>query len=782
MPLKQENRLIAIETPLGANALGLRSVTVQEHLSRLFQIEAQLLSEDAKVDFDRVVGHNVTIRLQLDSKTARYFNGFVSRFVQEGTSEGYAQYRATVVPWLWFLTRAADCRIFQDKTVPEIIEEVFKAHGFADYKLSLSTTYPKREYCVQYRETDFNFVSRLMEQEGIYYFFEHENGKHTLVLADSPSAHNPFPNYDKIEFQEFEKGAARREVITDWILDKELQPVAYALSDFDFTKPKTSLRAVASVTRQHGAAHFEVFDYPGEYVETSEGERLANARLEELQTQHETLRGRSRARGLAAGCLFTLTGHPRADQNREYLITGVTLEADAGEFASGGAKGGEEFFTCGFTAIPKDQTFRAPRLTPKPVVQGPQTAIVVGPSGEEIYTDKYGRVKVKFHWDRDPKADQSSSCWIRVAQVWAGKKWGAIYTPRVGQEVIVEFLEGDPDQPIITGRVYNAEAMPPYELPARATVSTLKSNSSKGGQGFNEIRFEDKKGQEQLFIHAERNLDTRVKKESFEWVGDKRHLIVEKDQLDHVKGKRDVRVEGDEALQVDGNAHLTIKGARAIEVGGKLSLTVKGDVAEAFQAAHSEQTSGNYYLKAAGVVIEASSGITLKVGGSSVVVDSAGVTLKGSLIVLDGGAVQICSGPGSPAMAGSAASADAPAAPAEAAEADKAKPGEVESVSASGATRGPGTFGSVTVGGEGEKGAGGAEEKVWYEFQVLDAAGQPVRNEKCKLYLSDGTTRDKRTDGNGRVRLENLAPGISVSLQLTERADAEWDKLRDEEV
>jgi type VI secretion system secreted protein VgrG len=626
MPIKQDNRSLAITTALGPDVLAVRSISVQERLGRLFQIEAELSSEDGTVDFDKVVGQNCTIRLQLGQKDSRYFNGNVSRLVQVANRGGYAHYRATIVPWLWFLTRTADCRIFQQKSVPEIIEAVFKAHGFNDFQLKLSGSYEKWDYCVQYRETDFNFVSRLMEQEGIYYFFEHENGKHVLVLADSASAHKPLKGYEEIIFHELEQGAVAREVVTDWVVEKEVQPVAYALNDFNFEKPKASLLSNSNVTRQHGAANFEIYDYPGEYDVHGEGDRLAKIRIEELQTQFETLRGQTSARGVAAGHSFKLKNHPRKDQNREYLVTSVSLQADAGDYASGGEQG--ESFSCNFTVIDLQQAFRAARLTPKPIVQGPQTAMVVGPKGEEIHTDKYGRVKVQFHWDRYGKADENSSCWIRVSSEWAGKKWGAIYLPRIGQEVIVEFLEGDPDCPIITGRVYNGEAMPPYELPGKATISTVKSNSSKGGAGFNEFRFEDKKGEEQIFMHGEKNLDINIKNDAFELIGNDRHLIIKKDQIEHVENNRSEIVDADHMEKIGKDRHLKVVGKEAKEVGDSLSLTVKGDVIEVFKAKHSEATTGDYYLKADNVVIEGMTNVTIKVGGSSIAIAADGIALK----------------------------------------------------------------------------------------------------------------------------------------------------------
>jgi type VI secretion system secreted protein VgrG len=644
MPLNQDTRSLAITTPLADNVLALRSFSIREQLGRLFQIDAELSSEDGGIDLDDVVGNNVTIRLSLSQGGDRFFNGFVSRLTQVADQSGYAHYRATIVPWLWFLTRTADCRIFQTQSAPDIIEAVFKGHGFHDYKLSLSGSYVTRDYCVQYRETDFNFVSRLMEQEGIYYFFQHENGKHTLVLADSISAHSPYTGYEEITFNRVDTGASDREVITDWTMEKEAQPVACALNDFDFTKPKTSLRSNTNVSRPYGAAQFEIYDYPGEYVDPSEGDRLSGVRLDELQTQYQTLYGQASARGVVTGSTFTLKNHPRDDQNDDYLVTGVSIHADAGEFASSKNEG--EFFSCSFTAMPKSQQFRSARLTPKPIVQGPQTAMVVGPTGEEIYTDQYGRVKLQFHWDRYGAADENSSCWVRVSQYWAGKKWGAMHIPRTGQEVIVEFLEGDPDRPIVTGRVYNDVSMPPYGLPAEMTKSTVKSNSSKGGNGFNEIRFEDKKGSEQVFIHGEKDLDIRVKNNGFENIGTDRHLVVAQNRFEHVQNNRNETVDNNHNEQITKDRNLSVGGKEAKAVTGSLSLTVSGDVIEVFKGKHSEQVTSDYYLQADNIVIEGMTSITINVGSSYIAIDATGISLgtSGTITLTDSQGLTVKSG------------------------------------------------------------------------------------------------------------------------------------------
>jgi type VI secretion system secreted protein VgrG len=625
----QQHRLLAIGTALGDDALMVKNMLVSEQLGRLFHIETELRSEDTAVDFDQVVGTNATLRLEMPDGNTRYFNGYISRFVQTEQGRGYAHYRATLVPWLWLLTRTADCRIFQNQTAPAIIEAVFKALGFKDYKLSLSGSYSTREYCVQYRETDFNFVSRLMEQEGIYYFFEHDNGVHTMVLADAPSAHSAFGDYDTLTYRtrmEME-GDQTAESVTEWMIEKEVQPGVYALADFNFTTPASPIVVNANITRQSAAAGFEVFDYPGVYGVRGDGEAYAKVRIQELQARYEVLRGQATARGVCTGYKFTLKGHPRTDQNREYLVTGASIHASAAEFESSGKQSGAEFFSCSFTAIATTEQFRAARLTAKPLVQGPQTAFVVGTSGEEVETDQYGRVKVQFPWDRYGTADQNSSCWVRVSQACAGKGWGAISLPRIGQEVVVEFLEGDPDRPIVTGRVYNATNTVPYALPDNKTMSTFKSNSSKGGQGFNELRFEDKKGSEQIFIHGEKNLDIRIKNDAFETTEHDHNLVVGHDSFEHVVNNRNEAVDATHKEKIGADRNLNVVGKEAKAVGGSLSLTVSGDVIEVFKGNHSEQVTSDFYLKADNIVIEGMTNVTIKVGQSYIAIESGGISI-----------------------------------------------------------------------------------------------------------------------------------------------------------
>jgi type VI secretion system secreted protein VgrG len=749
MAIPQLYRPIAIGTPLGDDVLAVKSLRACEPLGRPFRLDLELLSEDDAIDFDSIVGENVTVRLETTRGSTRFFNGIVSDFAQCPAEGRTARYRATVVPWLWLLTRTSDCRIFQGKSVPEIIKEVFHDHGLADYDDRLAGAYPEREYCVQYRETDFAFVSRLMEAEGIYYFFEHDDGRHTLVLADGPAAHEPFAGYETIAYRPPSSGSSDIEHIRSWTVRKRVQPGGYALNAFDFQNPKKSLHTLSKMHRGHAWSGFEMYDYPGRYTEYDDGERYARLRLEEFHAQHEAVEGESDARGIAAGYSFELTDHPRDDQCREYLVTSTTLtvEADAYESTSPGTHE-LPFWHCTFTAIDATTTFRPLRATPQPRIEGPQTAIVTGSADEEIYTDEYGRVKVQFHWDRYGEADEMSSCWIRVAQSWAGKKWGAMFLPRVGQEVIVEFLEGDPDRPIITGRVYNGSLMPPYELPGNKTLSTVKSNSSKGGRGFNEIRLEDKKDEEQIFIHAQKNQDVRVNNDCFETVGNNRHLVVKKDQFEHVGNNRHAIVDADHMEEIGKDRHLRVNGKEAKDVAGSHSFTVQGDVIEVFKANHSEEAAQGLFLKAMNVQIEAMAEIELKCGGSSIVLTPAAIYIVG------GPLVNINSGSGPPVVK-PPLNAAPPASPTAAEEADDADPGEVAKIKAQQRQSGAGKYGAAHV----EPYSPDEEKTSWVEIELVGEDESPIPGERYRVELPDGTVAEGTLDENGCARVDGIDPG-----------------------
>ncbi|KIV69563.1 VgrG protein [Pseudomonas sp. FeS53a] len=582
MQITQSTRMAKVSSPLGANVLVLERLDGHEQLGRLFDYELSLVSENPAIKLDALLGKPMGLSVELPDGGKRYFHGIAARCSQSSGTGQFAGYRVTLRPWLWLLSRTSDCRIFQNKTVPDIIKQVFRDLGFSDFEDALTRSYHEWEYCVQYRETSFEFVSRLMEQEGIYYYFRHEQSRHVLVLSDAYGAHSPAPGYASVPFYPLEDQMRERDHVYDWHLAQEVQPGSLALNDYDFKRPSARLEVRSSVSRSHSNADHPLYDYPGEYVQTSDGEQYARNRIEAIQTQYERVQLRTNARGLGAGHLFKMTGYPRDDQNREYLIIGAryAVSQEAYETGSGGGLQYESDLEC----IDAGQAFRPMPTTIKPIVQGPQTAMVVGPKGEEIWTDQYGRVKVHFYWDRHDQSNENSSCWIRVSQAWAGKNWGHIQIPRIGQEVIVSFLEGDPDRPIITGRVYNAEQTVPYDLPANATQSGVKSRSSKGGTpaNFNEIRMEDKKGEEQLFIHAEKNQDIEVENDETHWVGHDRTKTIDHDETVHVKHDRTETVDNNETItigvdrteQVGNNETITIGVNRTEKVGSNESITI----------------------------------------------------------------------------------------------------------------------------------------------------------------------------------------------------------------
>ncbi len=552
-------RFLTIKTPLpGEDKFIVYRISGQERLGQLFTYELDLYSKDGIIKPADLLGQRATVRIDRNPGDARFCDGYISRVQQFEPHLDWNRFRITLVPWLWFLTRTSDCRIFQNKTVPEIVKEVFKNQNYMKvqkFEEHLSGKYRKREYCVQSRETDFNFVSRLMEDEGIYYFFTHKEGEHTLVLADSPGAHDPAGlEADQLPYNPASESQIRGERIAEWSLEKEVRTDAAAVNDYDFKAPRNPLLSRAIEASEYKAPPSEFYDYPGAFTKNADGEKIAGTRLGEFQSQYDTRRGTTDAPGLQPGTTVMLTDHPRRDQNQKYLIIGTSFSASSLLPESMGSIGGDEY-NCSFDCTPIGLQWRPPRHTPVPFVRGPQTATVVGPKGEEIYTDEYGRIKVQFHWDREGKKNESSSCWVRVATPWAGNQWGMIHIPRIGQEVVVSFLEGDPDQPIIIGSVYNADQMPPYTLPADKTQSGIKSRSTLGGnpETFNEICFEDKKGSELVYIRAEKDLTSAVENDHAHWVGHDRTKTVDHDETTEIGHDRTETVKNNETITVMGN-------------------------------------------------------------------------------------------------------------------------------------------------------------------------------------------------------------------------------------
>lgn len=581
MLFEQLSRLAKITSPLGPEVLLLKDMGGGEELGRLFNYELQLHSLDNAIDLNQLLGKPMSLSLQLDGGGERHFHGIVARCSQNVDQGQFASYQVTLRPWLWLLTRTSDCRIFQNLTIPQIIKQVFRDLGFSDFEDALSRPYREWEYCVQYRETSFDFVSRLMEQEGIYYFFRHEQGRHVLVLADAYGAHANVPGYASVPYYPKNEQQRERDHIHDWHLAQEVQPGSLELNDYDFQRPSARIDVRSAMPRPHTAGDYPLYDYPGIYVQSEDGEHYARTRIEALQTLHEQVELAGNARGLGSGHLFSLTGFSRQDQNREYLIVGARyyISQESGE-TGGGAPSAQ--FESSLTCIDAQQSYRPLLNTHRPIVKGPQTALVVGPKGEEIWTDQFGRVKVHFYWDRHDQSNENSSCWIRVSQSWAGKNWGSMQIPRIGQEVIVSFLEGDPDRPIITGRVYNAEQTVPYDLPENATQSGMKSRSSKGGSpaNFNEIRMEDKKGAEQLYIHAERNQDIVVEVDESHAVGHDRNKSIGHNETVTIGNNRLRIVKQEDILSVGQRKTDSISQSYVIEVGENLRLVCGESILE----------------------------------------------------------------------------------------------------------------------------------------------------------------------------------------------------------
>ncbi len=710
-PFTQQNRILRINTPLGKDALLLQGFSGQEAISSLFQFHLDLVAENRQViAFDQLLGQKVSVALSLP-EGARYFSGILNRFSQGSRDFRFTHYRAEMVPQFWLLTRRVQSRIFQHLSVPDILKRVLDG---LDVSFEIQGQFEPRDYCVQYRESDFQFASRLMEEEGIYYFFKHAEDGHKLVIANTPQSHL---DLSKIPYEELAGGTRYEERIHRWEKVQDLRSGKYTLWDHCFELPakhleaeKTVIDSVSAGTVAHklkvgGNDKLEIYDYPGAYAQRFDGVDAGggdsasdlqkifedNQRTVGIRMQQETvpalvINGASNCRQLVSGYKFTLTNHFNA--NGVYVITSLSHVAQEGVGTGAGSAEGDSHYSNVFTCIPFALPFRPLRSTPRPFVHGSHTATVVGPAGDEIFTDKYSRVKVQFHWDRQGKNDADSSCWCRVGTPWAGGNWGMIHIPRIGQEVIVDFLEGDPDQPIIVGSVYNAEQMPPYKLPDHKTQSGVKSRSSlKGGaSNFNELRFEDLKSKELIYFHAEKDKLEEVENDSHELVGHDRHMhvcnkqyeLIDKEKHGHVKekyfslvdqerhshivqnslllvegakhehvksadyqlveGDQHKHVKGNDYQLVDGNLHAHIKGDHAEKSDGNLGITVGQNSNEKVGQNYAVDSGMEIHLKAGmKVIIEAGLQISLKGPGGFIDIGPAGVSIQGTMVLINSG-------------------------------------------------------------------------------------------------------------------------------------------------
>ncbi|UCE58238.1 MAG: type VI secretion system tip protein VgrG [Phycisphaerales bacterium] len=852
-----------------------------EGLCQLYRFELQFMlgvvHVPSQLYFDKVVGKPATLEITVLNRSAqeeeeeelaqRWFHGIVSRFefVDEFGPGPDLVFRVELVPAVWQLTHRYNSRIFQGKTVQEIITDVLTKGGIATdrFRFVLEGEYEPRDYCVQYRETDYNFISRLMEEEGIWWYFEHTREHHTLVMADAPSAYAAIEGNAQLNYVSPSGLVAPREHVSRFRLGQSVRPGAVVLRDFNFENPPLDLEAKADAARDPTLVFS---DYPGEHDTQARGTTLAIRRMEEFESGRLLGVGVSDCTRLGPGRTFDLENHAIPELNRSYLLTSTTHEgcgeggaavlarsielggsllmpgliadvktvalqekgslsdlADAlleiidllqendptahreltrwlyhagqvsrDRAAIAAASGGNplealsipnladdvthwlpapavSMYTCKFECIPAEVAFRPPRVTPWPVMRGSQTARVVGPEGEEIYTDEYGRVKVQFNWDREGEFNEKSSCWIRVSQGMAGGNYGQMFLPRVGQEVVVDFLEGDPDKPLIVGRVYNKDHMPPYTLPDEKTKSVIKTRSSKGGGGSHEIRFEDLKDSEQMLIYGKKDLHIRFEGARVENIEGDRNLTVGNDRVEEVAKNYHLKVKDENYnVEIGGDESLKVKGKASIKVAGTQSTDVGGDVVEKFGANHKHEVTQTYAAKALSIKLEASTGIELKCGGSSIVLTPAAIFIVG------GPLVNINSGSGPPVgpVTAMATSPEAPVAPGSA---DTVEHGtdttyaggeEVEAAEA-----------QVEVVGE-EKEVKPTEEKktTFIKIRLLNDEGEPVAGERYRITCADGTVKEGTLDSNGMAEVHGLEEG-ECDVTFPDLDETAWTDL-----
>ncbi len=574
LTLTQDNRLGRLESPLGKDVLCLVRFNGTEGLSELFEFSVEAASTQPNVDFDKAIGQNCSVTIQSYAKPDRIFNGvLVAAHGMGGEAEIY-NYRLVLRPWLWLLSRTSDCRIFEKKTAKDIVKQIFSDRGFSDFRDATSGNFPELEYCVQYRETDLAFVSRLMEQHGIYYFFEHKQDKHTLVLANAKSSHDDIPGHASIPVFLADRQERRdKEYLFHWSKDRRFRSGKFELVDYDYLKPTADMKSNAQGSAAYTKSKMEIFDYPGRYKEKSDGETYAKHRLEAEQALDQRRSAKGDAISLYPGGLVKLEKHPVGAENEKYLVVRAAHSYTAESYYSGMA-GDPPSYAGDYEFLVSDLPYRAPMSTPRPLAHGPQTAKVIadkGKSGEEIDVDEHGRILVRFFWDREKK----QSCRVRVAQVWAGSGWGGQVIPRIGQEVVVEFLEGDPDRPLVIGTVYNGDNKHPFAMPDNKTQSGLKSDTTKGGSGYNELMFEDKKGSELIRMHSQKDHEVVILNSETTEIGKSFSGTATSRKTTLKNGTDELSIQnGNQTVDIKGKQDISVRDTISIEAKQKITLTV----------------------------------------------------------------------------------------------------------------------------------------------------------------------------------------------------------------
>ncbi|MEP6897883.1 MAG: type VI secretion system tip protein TssI/VgrG [Rhodanobacter sp.] len=764
MSYSTKKRPFHLTTPLAEDVLLLHRFKGDEALSQPFKFRLSMLSEDDAVDPAALVGKRITLHANDGDEDAdgKCWSGIVSSFGRTGSQwcagagdlQELTSYEAVLVPWFWQLKLVEDCRIFQNQSIPDIVDTILGELQLGKHESDLSGSYEPLDYCVQYNETSFDFISRLLEDAGIHYFFKHDPGEPADVLVISDHQEKDYKGH--VKSLRFAANWAEQDDPVVFLLARRqrMRTGRVMMRDFDFTKPTQNLEASVDTMLKVGAQKsFQSFRYPGGYLERAGGDERAKLAMEIEEAAHELLDGASTLLEIRPGIAFELEDAP----NDVLEPAWRTVDAQHRGENNFDDDSGDSYYRNDFTVMPLALPYRPPRSTHKPRMRGPQTAIVTGPAGEEIYTDQYGRVKVHFFWDHLGKSDDKSSCWIRVSQAWAGRGWGAFFLPRIGMEVIVDFIDGDPDHPLVTGCVYNGDNTTPYALPAEMTKTTVKTQTTKGGNGFNELRFEDKKDDEQIFISAQTWFDHRVGKDSRTYVERDEHAIINRDRIEEIHRNQHTTVTKARVSEIKGDDHLHVDGLQAVKVDGSLSLKVGGAVAESFQS-HSEQSATSIYLNAGTTaVIEAGAMITLKAGGSFITIGASGVTISGAMVLINSGGA---------AGSGSAGSLVSPMAVLAAAVADHADPGKIPAWKSDG----------KESKADAPTHAPDPDKTHYIEIALVDEAGKPVAGESVRVTLPDGKTlAEGCTNEKGEYKVSGIDPG-SCQICFPDLDENAWEE------
>lgn len=664
MPDQKDKVFLDVKTP--SETFTLQSFRGIERLSSLFEYTLFMTSTSRTVNFSSLMGKSATVSLKVGSET-RTYNGIVGCFEQDDTPfkplNSQTNYKAILYPKLWLLTFSGQCRIFQNKSALEIITHILSEHQIPHSNQVTRSGKASLDFCVQYNETDFNFISRLMEREGIFYFFQQTHDNHTLVLADASAAHHPCSHAASVSFHDSAVSDQFMLHVSSCCITQRIVPKSNTLKSYNYLMPQTQLKALATGNSTAGGGNLT--DYEEIYAQQSRGDSLSKVKLQAAERSQKMVEGLSTVPFFLAGYKFHLKDHPREDANLEYVLMEVIHEARRAPEGEG-----QHLYENSYRAFPATVLFKAPLITPRPYIYGTQTAKVTGKKGEEIYTEEYGRIKVKFHWDPSEKNDDSTSCWIRVATLWAGQTWGTLFTPRVGQEVVVSFIDGDPDKPLVVGSVYNGDHKPPY-LPGHPTKSTIKTQTSKKGEesnaGYNELRFEDKKGVEEIYLHAQKDFKLLVQNnQEITVVGGNRTITLQSQQ-EHLE-KRSGEKSNDSLTLKNGNKSLQIdKGNYSIKLmDGNITVTCsKGNVSFDVDGNMSVKCTGTFNVDAAkGVNIKTAAALSADVGGATSLKAGADTSIvAGAALTLTSGAeASITAGAALAMTAGEAASITAGAA------------------------------------------------------------------------------------------------------------------------